>query len=130
MKILKEFREFIERGNVIDLAVAVVIGAQFNLVITSFTNDILMQIIGALGGKPSFNDYTVTINGSVIRYGSFVTAVVNFLIVAFAVFMFVKAINTAQRLAKRNAAEEVAAAEQTEVELLTEIRDALVAQGR
>ena len=127
MKVIKEFREFIDKGNVLDLAVAVVIGAQFNAVITSFTNNVLMQTIGAIfGGKPSFDSYTVTINGSVISYGTFLTAVINFVLVAFALFLIVKAANKARELASRGkpTEEEVAA---TEIDLLTEIRDALVA---
>ena len=122
---IKEFKEFIERGNVIDLAVAVVIGVAFAAIVTSFTNDLLMPIIGILGGKPTF-DYTLEINKSIISWGAFLTAVVNFLIVAFAVFLVVKAINAMQNLRKR---EEIQEAEITEVELLAEIRDLLVAQN-
>ena len=123
---IKEFKEFIQRGNVVDLAVAVVIGAAFALIVTSFTNDLLMPIIGIVGGKPSFNDFTLTINDSVIRWGSFITAIVNFLIVAFAVFLVVKAINKLQNLRTKEEMEEV---EVTEVELLAEIRDLLLAQS-
>jgi len=122
---IKEFKEFIERGNVIDLAVAVVIGVAFAAIVTSFTNDLLMPIIGILGGKPTF-DYTLEINKSIISWGAFLTAVVNFLIVAFAVFLVVKAINAMQNLRKT---EEIQEAEITEVELLAEIRDLLVAQN-
>ncbi len=95
---IKEFREFIERGNVIDLAVAVVIGAAFAAIVASFSKDILMPIIGIFGGKPSFDEYTLTINNSVISWGTFLTAVVSFLIVAFAVFLLVKAINKMQNM--------------------------------
>jgi large conductance mechanosensitive channel len=123
---IQEFKEFIQRGNVVDLAVAVVIGAAFALIVTSFTNDLLMPIIGILGGKPSFDDFTTTINDSVIRWGSFLTAIVNFLIVAFAVFLVVKAINKLQNL---RAKEEMQEVEVTELELLAEIRDLLVAQN-
>jgi large conductance mechanosensitive channel len=126
VKIVKEFREFIDKGNVLDLAVAVVIGAQFNAVITSFTNNVLMQAIGAIfGGKPSFDSYTLTINGSVIGYGSFLTAVINFVIVAFALFVIVKAANKARQLANKGKPTEAEVAA-TEIDLLTEIRDALV----
>ena len=123
---IKEFKDFIQRGNVVDLAVAVAIGAAFALIVTSFTNDLLMPIIGIVGGKPSFDDLFVTINGSQIKWGSFLTAVVNFLIVAFAVFLVVKAINKLQNLRKKEEMEEV---EVTELEVLTEIRDLLVAQN-
>jgi large conductance mechanosensitive channel len=121
--VIKEFREFISRGNVVDLAVAVVIGGAFGLVVTSFTNDILMQIIAAVVGEPDFSALTFTVNDSVIRYGAFLTALVNFLIIAFALFLVVKAINAAQNLATRNKLEEEPAA--TEIDLLTEIRDEL-----
>jgi large conductance mechanosensitive channel len=124
---IQEFKEFIQRGNVVDLAVAVVIGAAFALIVTSFTNDILMPIIGIVGGQPKF-DYSVTINKSVINWGNFLTVVVNFLIVAFAVFLVVKGINKMQglRKLKEGEAEEV---ELTELDLLTEIRDLLVQQS-
>lgn len=121
---IKEFKEFINRGNVVDLAVAVVLGAAFTAIVTSLTADVIMPIIGALGGKADFNEYTLELNKSVIKWGSFLTAVVNFLIVAFALFLIVKAINKAQSF--RKSPEEEAAAEATELELLTEIRDALV----
>jgi large conductance mechanosensitive channel len=125
--VIKEFREFIAKGNVIDLAVAVVIGAAFALIVTAFVNGILMPIIGIIGGKPSFDDYTVTINNSVIRYGSFLSAVVNFLIVAFAVFLVIKAINKLQAMRKTEEEKEEEIDE--EVLLLTEIRDLLRADA-
>ena len=124
--IINEFKDFINRGNVIDLAVAVVIGAAFGAVITSFTNDIFGGILGAIGGQPSVGDLSFTIGQGEIRWGAFLDAVINFLIVAFALFLVIKGINAAQNLAKRNATEEQAAEEQTELELLREIRDALV----
>jgi large conductance mechanosensitive channel len=126
--VLKEFKEFIARGNVVDLAVAVVIGAAFTGVVTSFTNDVLMQVLAIFGGKPDFSGYTLTINDAVIRWGSFLTTVVNFLIVGFAMFLVVKAVNKVQNLRAREREEEAATAE-TEVELLTQIRDALVSRG-
>ena len=124
--IINEFKDFINRGNVIDLAVAVVIGAAFGAVITSFTNDIFGGILGAIGGQPSVGDLSFTIGQGEIRWGAFLDAIINFLIVAFALFLVIKGINAAQNLAKRNASEEEAAEEQTELELLREIRDALV----
>jgi large conductance mechanosensitive channel len=124
--IINEFKDFINRGNVIDLAVAVVIGAAFGAVITSFTNDIFGGILGAIGGQPSVGDLSFTIGQGEIRWGAFLDAIINFLIVAFALFLVIKGINAAQNLAKRNATEEQADEEQTELELLREIRDALV----
>jgi large conductance mechanosensitive channel len=125
--VLKGFRDFLMRGNVVDLAVAVVVGAAFALIVSSFTNDILMPIIGIIGGQPKF-DYFLTIRGSEIKWGNFITVVINFLIVAFAVFLVVKGINKMQgmRKLKEGEAEEV---ELTELDLLTEIRDLLVAQN-
>ena len=86
---LKEFREFILRGNVVDLAVAVVIGAAFGAVVAAFVADIVTPLIAAIGGQPDFNDLTFTINGSVFRYGHFLNAVFSFVIVAAALFFFV-----------------------------------------
>jgi large conductance mechanosensitive channel len=120
---VKEFKEFIDRGNVVDLAVAVVLGAAFGAVITSFVNNILLQIIAIIVGKPSFNDLDFEINDAVIRYGAFLTDLVSFLSIAFAVFLVVKAYNRI----RRPKVEEAAAV--TEVQLLTEIRDALVRQS-
>lgn len=120
---LKEFKEFIMRGNVIDLAVAVIIGAAFTAVVNSFANDILMQIVAAVAGEPDFSDLTFELGDAVIRYGAFITALVNFLIIATVIFLVVKGINRLQNLRRREEIEEM---EETEVELLAQIRDALV----
>lgn len=126
---LKEFREFILRGNLIDLAVAVVIGAAFGAVVTAFVGDIVTPLIAAVGGKPDFNDLTFTINGSVFRYGHFVNAIVSFVIIAAVIFfLVVKPMNAL--LARRQQdiePEPVAPAE--DVSLLMQIRD-LLAEGR
>ena len=116
---IQEFRDFIKRGNVIDLAVAVVIGGAFALVVTSFTEDVLMPIVAAVIGEPDFSQLTFDLGESTVFYGSFITAVVNFVIIAFAIFLIVKAINAAQRTAP---AKEDGP---TEVELLADIRDAI-----
>jgi large conductance mechanosensitive channel len=121
--VIKEFREFITRGNVVDLAVAVIIGGAFGLVVTSFTNDVLMQIISAIVGEPNFSNLSFDISDTPIYYGAFLTALVNFLIIALALFLVVKAINQLQELAQRNKLEEEP--EATEIDLLTEIRDEL-----
>ena len=86
---LNEFKAFILRGNVVDLAVAVVIGAAFGAVVAAFVGDIIMPIIGALGGKPSFDQYYWVLNGSKILVGSFLTALVAFVILAAVIFFFV-----------------------------------------
>jgi large conductance mechanosensitive channel len=90
---LKEFREFVMRGNVLDLAVAVIIGGAFGLIITSLVNDILMPLIGLVLGGVDFSALGFQVGEAVVRWGAFVQAVVNFLIVAFVIFMLVRAIN-------------------------------------
>lgn len=87
--LLSEFRAFILRGNVVDLAIAVVIGAAFAAIIDALVKDIIMPILGAFGGKPTFDQYYWTINGSKILVGSFLTAVVSFLIIAAVIFFAV-----------------------------------------
>jgi large conductance mechanosensitive channel len=88
---LKGFRQFIMRGNVMDLAVAVVIGAAFGAVVTSFVTNILTPLIAAIVGKPDFSAFNLTINGGVIAYGLFLNALISFLLVAAAVYFFMVA---------------------------------------
>lgn len=121
-KFAREFKDFISRGSVVDLAVGIVIGVAFTAVINSFVDDILNAIIGAIVGKPNFNDLTLDIGDGVVRYGSFLTAVVNFLIIGFALFLVVRAINSLRR-------KEEAEPALTEKDVLVEIRDLLTAQG-
>lgn len=90
---LKEFRAFAVRGNVLDLAVGIIIGAAFTTVVNSLVGDVIMQGVAAIAGQPDFSDLIVTVGGGSIRYGSFLTTVVNFLIVAFVLFLLVKGIN-------------------------------------
>ncbi len=124
---VKEFKEFIMRGNVVDLAVAVVIGAAFGAVIASFVGDLLTPLIAAIFGKQDFSTLTFTINGSTFKYGSFINALITFGMVAAAVFFFV--VKPVNYLRERQAkGEEGAPLPTEEVRLLTEIRDAL--QGR
>jgi large conductance mechanosensitive channel len=125
---LKEFREFILRGNVVDLAIAVVIGAAFGAIVAAFVADLVTPLIAAIGGQPDFGALTFEINGSVFRYGHFLNAVISFLIIAAVIFFFVvKPLNAL--LARRKAKEEPAPESPTEdVALLTEIRD-LLRQG-
>ena len=122
---LKEFREFILRGNVVDLAVAVVIGAAFRRVVTAVVKDFITPLVAAIFGKPDFDDLTFTINGSVFRYGNFLNAVLIFLTTAAVVFFFVvKPMNLllARRKPKEAPAPE---APPEDIRLLTEIRDLL-----
>lgn len=93
----KEFKEFAFRGNVIELAVAVILGIAFGAVIASLVNDVLMNLIAAVIGQPDFSQLTFTVNDAVIRYGAFLNALVNFLLVALALFLVVRAVNRATR---------------------------------
>jgi large conductance mechanosensitive channel len=121
---LKEFRAFILRGNVVDLAVAVVIAAAFGAVVTAFVADLVTPLIAAIGGKPDFARLTFTINGSRFFYGHFLNAIISFLIIAAVIFFFVvKPLNAMAARRKQRAAEPEAPAE--DVRLLTEIRDLL-----
>ena len=86
---LKEFRDFLMKGNIIDLAVAFIAGVAFSAVVTSLVNDVIMQFIAAVVGKPDFSALTVTLNDSAIRYGNFLTVLINFVLVMGAVFFFV-----------------------------------------
>ena len=94
---LKEFKEFVLRGNVLDLAVAVILGVAFGAVITSFVNDVLMAILGGLLGQPNFAALSFTVGDAQVYYGAFLNALVNFLLVALALFLIIKAINRAKR---------------------------------
>lgn len=134
---LKEFRAFIFRGNVLDLAVAVIIGAAFGAVITSLVNDVIMPPIGMLLGGVDFSNLFINLSGgsyatvaaaqdagaAVIRYGVFLNTLVNFLIVTFAIFMVVK--SAASRQKKEEAAPAAPPVPSTEEKLLGEIRDLL-----
>ena len=107
-KILGEFKTFVMRGNVIDLAVGVIIGAAFQAIVNSLVNDVISPLLGIFGGM-NFDQMTFTINGSVVFYGKFLTAVLNFLIMAVVIFLLVKVINTIAALGKKKeeAVEEV-----------------------
>lgn len=104
MKIVKEFKEFIMRGNVMDLAVGVIIGGAFGAIVTSLTDDIISPILGIFGGM-DFSDLAVNINGANIAYGKFLTAVINFLIMALIIFLMVKGVNKVMSLGKKKEAE-------------------------
>jgi large conductance mechanosensitive channel len=86
---LKEFRDFLLRGNIVELAIAFVMGVAFAAVVTSFVDDLVMPVMAMIFGKPDFSDLTFTINDAVFRYGAFVTAVITFAAIAAAVFLFV-----------------------------------------
>jgi large conductance mechanosensitive channel len=100
---LKEFKQFIMKGNVVDLAVAVVIGAAFGAIVTALVKDLVTPLIAAIGGQPDFSGLTFTVNKSQFLYGDFINAVVSFLIIAAVIFFFVvKPLNHLQARAAKN----------------------------
>jgi large conductance mechanosensitive channel len=123
MSWISEFRDFINRGNVIDLAVGIVIGAAFTAIVNSLVNDLIMPLIGIILGGINFSGLTIQIGDAVIAYGNFIQMIINFLVIAFAVFWLVRILN---RLYRKPAPAPPAPA--ADVVLLTEIRDTLKAQ--
>ena len=127
----KEFTDFINRGNVMDLAVGIIIGSAFTAIVTSIVNDIIMPIISLIGGGFDFTTLSVTIpnlfggeGGATITYGNFIQNVINFLIIALVIFLLIKAINKFHRKKDEAPAEEAPKEDENTV-LLREIRDAL-----
>ena len=120
--IIKEFKEFISRGNVIDMAVGVIIGAAFGKIVSSLVDDILMPVIGAALGGIEFTSLAIDIGSAHIAYGMFLQNIVDFLIVAFCIFLLVKAMN---KFKKKEEPKEEAPKKSDEVVLLEEIRDLL-----
>jgi len=125
VKTLKEFKDFITKGNLIELAVAFVIAVAFGAVIKAFVDFVIMPLISAIVGKPSFDDLVWTLNDAVIPYGMFITALVTFVLVAAAVFFFVVRPYNSWRERKARAEEVAPAAPAEEIVLLREIRDRL-----
>jgi large conductance mechanosensitive channel len=131
MGLVKEFREFAIKGNVVDMAVGIIIGAAFGKIVTSLVQDVIMPPIGMLVGGMDFSDLGIRLRsktdtdpGVVIAVGKFLNTTIDFVIVAFAVFLLIKAINTARRRFE-SAPPPVPPAPKEEVVLLTQIRDAL-----
>jgi large conductance mechanosensitive channel len=136
---IKEFKEFAMKGNVLDLAIGVIIGAAFGGIVASLVDDIIMPIIGAVTGGFDFSNYFVKLSskvtadslaeakkqGAVLAWGNFVTIVINFMIIAFVLFLVIRAMS---RLQKKE--DEAPPKPSKEVELLTEIRDAIKAQSK
>lgn len=138
---IKEFQEFIAKGNVMDLAVGVIIGGAFGLIVSSLVDDIIMPIVGAIFGGFDFSNYFFPLSsnvtastlaaareqGAVFAYGNFITVLINFLILAWIIFLMVKAVNNMRRRLERqkDEAPEVPPAPPADVALLTEIRDLL-----
>ena len=133
--IVSEFKEFITRGNVMDMAVGIIIGSAFTAIVQSLVNDLLMPVIGALFGGIDFStlkyvvraaDEAAGIEEAAIKYGSFIQAIVNFLLIAIVIFLLVKGINKMRRKKEEPAPAPAPDPEPSEeVKLLTEIRDAL-----
>jgi large conductance mechanosensitive channel len=136
-RMLKEFRDFAMKGNVVDLAVGVIIGAAFGGIVTSLVGDVIMPLIGAVTGGLDFSNYFTPLSkavtatnladakkqGAVLAWGSFLTLTINFIIVAFVLFLVIRAMNTLKRKEEAKPAEPPKPS--AEVELLTEIRDLL-----
>ncbi len=123
---LKEFKEFISKGNVVDLAVGVIIGGAFGKIVTSLVNDIIMPLIGVIIGGINFTNLSIKIGESVIAYGSFIQNIIDFLIIAACIFAFVKFVNKLTNLNKVEVKEEPKKEEPKvaeDIKLLTEIRD-------
>ncbi len=129
-KFLQEFKEFAMRGNVMDLAVGVIIGGAFGTITTSLINDILMPVIGIFVSEASFADLSVTAGSAVIAYGNFIQAIINFLIMAFVVFCLVKTVNRLTRKKEEAPPPPPPAEPSHEEKLLTEIRDLLKEQKK
>lgn len=130
MSMMSEFREFAMRGNVVDMAVGIVIGAAFGRIVSSFVNDVLMPPLGLAIGGADFSELTVTLKAAAgeaaavtLNYGLFLQAVIDFVIIAFAIFMVIKAMNSMKK--KEAAKPDEPAKQSTEEILLTEIRDLL-----
>lgn len=121
---IAEFKAFIARGNVLDMAVGIIIGSAFTAIVTSLVNDIIMPIVGVIIGGIDFSGLKVTVGSSAISYGLFIQAIINFLLIALTVFIIIKALSKAKRKQAEEPAEEEPAPT-PEVELLTEIRDLL-----
>ena len=123
---MKEFKEFISRGNVMDMAVGILIGGAFTAIVSSLVADIITPIIGMLMGGVDFSSLAVTVGSANLTYGNFIQAIINFLLVAWVLFMIVKAMNKMKRKEEEKPAEPEAPAEPPEdIVLLREIRDSL-----
>ena len=123
---MKEFKEFISRGNVMDMAVGIIIGGAFTAIVGSLVADIITPIIGMVLGGVNFSELAVTVGSAQLTYGNFIQAIINFLIIAWVVFMLVKSMNKMKKKEEEKPAEPEAPAEPPEdIVLLREIRDSL-----
>lgn len=124
--LIGEFKTFITRGNVLDLAVGIIVGGAFTAIVTSLVNDILMPFIGVILGGVNFASLSITFKGASIGYGAFIQAVINFLLIALTVFVLIKTINS---MTKKKEEKKEPAKPEENIVLLTEIRDLLKAQA-
>ncbi len=122
---LREFKEFISKGNVLDMAVGVIIGSAFGKIVTSVVNDLLMPIIGIFSGGIDFSNLSIRIGGAIIKYGSFIQNVIDFLIIAACIFFIVKFTNKLNQLNKKKKEEKTSKKIPEDIKLLMEIRDLL-----
>lgn len=120
-----EFRQFIAKGNVIDLAVAVILGAAFTAIVTSLTNDIIMPLVGVLLGGVDFATLSIQVGEATIAYGLFIQAIINFILIALVLFFMIRSINRMQARSKKEEAPAAPPEPSDEVKLLSEIRDLL-----
>jgi large conductance mechanosensitive channel len=130
---INEFREFIARGNVMDLAVGIIIGAAFTAIVNSLVGDLINPLIGLITGGVDFTSHVIRVgegeNAATFRYGAFITAVINFLIIAWVVFLLVKAMNRLRTVVDTSGKEPDAPPGPTQEEVLIEIRDLLKARA-
>jgi len=132
-KMMKEFKEFAMRGNVMDMAVGIIVGGAFGQIVNSFVNDVIMPPIGMLIGGVDFSDLVITLRRAtlenpdpvVMKIGVFINTIINFLIIAFAIFMMIKLLNSMKRKSEEEAKPAAPPAPTKEEALLTEIRDLL-----
>jgi len=125
----KEFKEFLMKGNLLEIAVGLILALKFKDVIDSFTNGIISPIIGAIVGKPSFGDATFDIGDGVIRYGDFINVLITFVITGFVLFLIVKLYNRVLEMSKRRGQDDEVTEPGEDVLLLRDIRDSLRMRG-
>ena len=118
--LIAEFKEFISRGNVLDMAVGIIIGAAFTAIVTSLVNDIIMPIVGVIIGGIDFSSLKVAVGTASINYGVFIQAIINFLLIALTVFLLIKAISKAQRKSLQYQLRRLSCSQRLEICCLTE----------
>lgn len=141
MKLIEEFKKFAMRGNVVDMAVGIIIGGAFGKIVSSFVSDVIMPPLGLLIGGVNFTDLTITIKGEIldaagavlnpavtINYGTFLQVIFDFLIIAFSIFMMIKVMNNLNRKKEEAPAPSTPPPPAADIQLLTEIRDLLKSQ--